>query len=81
MDDLFGDQEIDFECSECNQVFQVKFKEVKEDNSMIQCPHCGSTIIVKHEETTKNTLRDSKQALNKVNKQFDKLEKAFKKFK
>lgn len=80
-DDLFGDQEIDFECPNCNEVFQVEFSMISKDNAEIQCLHCKTDIVVQHDETTKKTLNDSGKELKNYNKTFGNLEKAFKKFK
>lgn len=80
-DDLFGDQEIDFECPECNETIQVEFSIISKDNAEIICPHCNVTIRMEHDETTEKTLRDSSEALKEFNKSLNDLEKSFKKFK
>ncbi|WP_374718175.1 MJ0042-type zinc finger domain-containing protein [Neobacillus sp.] len=80
-DDLFGDQEIDLECPECNGTFQVEFAIISKDNAEVTCPHCNVTIRMEHDDTTKKTLRDSDRALKDFNKSLNDLERSFKKFK
>lgn len=78
-DSLFGDQEVEIDCSACGQTFQVPFKKVAEDGATVICPSCKTDIIIEHDDTTKKTLKDSSSELKQFNKSMKDLEKAMKK--
>lgn len=79
LDDLFGDQEIDYTCPSCEKEFGIKFTEIQHDNSEVTCPHCSVKIEFKHDDTTKKTIKDSEKALKDFNKTFNDLGKTFNK--
>jgi len=80
LESLFGGEEIDIDCPQCQSNFKVKFEEIMNDGSIVKCPHCQVDIQLNHDETTKKTLSDADKALRKFDKTLKNLEKAFKKF-
>jgi len=80
LESLFGDENLDIDCPQCQSSFSVKFKKIMVDGSVVKCPHCQVDIQLNHDETTKKTLSDADKALRKFDKSLKNLEKAFKKF-
>lgn len=79
LESLFGDADIDMECPGCQQHFTIKFNEVLNDQSTVDCPSCNQTIEIVHDDTTKETLSNSTKALGDFEKSLQNLEKSFKK--
>lgn len=77
---IFGDQQLDIDCPQCNASFHVKLKDVMQDRSVVRCPECKTDIKLIHDDTTKRTLRDSERAAKDFEKSLDDLERAFKNF-
>lgn len=80
LETLFGDEDLDIDCPQCQSSFKVKFREVMTDGNTVQCPHCQVDIQLNHDETTKKTLSDVDKALGEFNRTLNKLGKTFKKF-
>jgi len=49
-EDLISDLEIDIECPKCKEQFNVRFKQIKQQE-IVHCPHCNVNIQL---ETTES---------------------------
>lgn len=78
LESMFGDADLDAECPACQHEFTVKFSQVMNDRSIVQCPGCNQDIEFQHDDTTQKTLRDSNKALKDFNKSFSELERTLK---
>lgn len=63
VEDLFGDQYLDFECPGCKHQFRVRFREVSREGSVIRCPGCHRDINIAHPPDTKRAFRDANKSL------------------
>lgn len=73
IDSVFGDQTIDITCENCNYIFDVPFRELAEDQSIIVCPHCKAKIRITHNDETKKTLKDVNESLKELDKTLNSL--------
>lgn len=80
LESLFGNEDIEIDCPQCQSKFSVKFREIMTDGNIVQCPHCQVDIQLNHDETTKKTLSDVDHAFGEFNKSFKKFERTLKKF-
>ena len=75
LNNVFGDETLDFECPACKHTFKVKFSNISKDGSLVTCPACNQDINVIHDETTKKTVRNISDGLEKFNKSLKRLNK------
>jgi len=80
MDELFGDEKIDIDCSQCQSTFRIKLKEILQGRNTVRCPNCQKEIELNLDEKAKKTLRETNKATQKLEKTLKDFEKTLKKF-
>lgn len=66
VESLYGDQETEIDCPNCDRDFKVKLKSVIRNGSQIYCPHCQSAITVNHKLGSAEALASANRSLKGI---------------
>jgi len=65
---IFGDEKAKINCSKCNRPFKVKLKQVFDNGSKVNCPHCRADNSDNLDSKTKKILKGLESDLKEIDK-------------